>query len=168
MQVRIVDRRGDQNIPKWYLKAARWNPEDDISELPLGSGYYVINPDNNKDNWIPVDVDFNALQWGLTYKKAVDNKFEVYWPAPTEYGLQIYGEERVWDWSQWGPIDGTTDPEEGISFWFGSDDNTPEPESEDVSVPTVDQAEKLDSAIADLAALLLVLRRLSRGFLKFC
>ena len=151
-QVRIVDRRGDQNVPKRYLKAARWNPEDDISDLPLGPGYYVINPDSDKDDWIPVDFDFDVLQWGLTYQRNADSKFEIYQPAPSEYRLQIYGEERVWDRSQWGPLDGTTDPEECLSFRFGSDDNTPEPE--DASVPTIDQAEKLDSAIADLAALL--------------
>ena len=67
-QVRIVDQRGDQNVPKRYLKGARWNPEDDISDLPLGPGYYVINPDKDQDDWIPVDFDFDALQWGLTYK----------------------------------------------------------------------------------------------------
>ena len=153
-QVRIVDRRGDQNVPKRYLKAARWNPEDDVSDLSLGPGYYVINPDEGKDDWIPVDFDFDALQWGLTYQRATDNKFEIYRPAPIDHGLRIYGEERTWDRSQWGPIDGTTDPEEGISFRFGSNNNTPEPDSEDFPVPTIDQAEKLDSAIADLAAIL--------------
>ena len=147
-EVRIVDRRGDQNVPKWYLKATRWNPEDDISDLPLGPGYYVINPDMGKDDWIPVNFDFNALQWGLTYQQKSGNNFKIYWPAPSKYGLWIYGEERVWDRSQWGPIDGITDPEEGISFQFRSDvDNTPEPEPEDISIPTIDQAEKLDSAI---------------------
>ena len=115
-KVRIVDQRGDQNTPKRYLKGARWNPEDDISDLPLGPGYYVINLDNNKDDWIPVDFNFDALQWGLTYQRASDNKFEIYRPAPIDHGLQIYGEVRTWDRSQWGPIDGTTDPEEGISF----------------------------------------------------
>ena len=134
---------------------ARWNPENDISDLPLGPGYQVINPDNNKDDWIPVNFDFDTLQWGLTYQRKTDSKFEIYQPAPPDYGLQIYGEERVWDWSQWGPLDGTTDPEEGISLWFGSDaENALEPEPEDVSIPTINQVEKLDSAIADLAVLL--------------
>ena len=153
-QVRIVDRRGDQNVPKRYLKAARWNPEDDVSDLSLGPGYYVINPDEGKDDWIPIDFDFDALQWGLRYQRAADNKFEIYRPAPIDHGLWIYEEERTWDRSRWGLIDGTKDPEEGISFRFGSNGNTPEPESEDVSIPTIDQAEKLDSAIADLAAIL--------------
>ena len=155
MKVRIVDWRGDQNIPKWYLKSAKWNPDDDISELPLGPGYYIIKPDKGKDDWIPVDFDFDTLQWGLTYQQVSDNKFEIYWPAPSEYRLWIYREERIWDQSQWGPIDGTTDPEEGISFWFRSDvDNTPEPEPEDITLPTVDQAERLESTIVDLTALL--------------
>ena len=115
-QVRIINQRGDQNVPKRYLKWARWNPEDDISDLPLGPGYYVINLDKDQDDWIPVDFDFDALQWGLMYQRKADNKFEVYRPAPSEYGLRIYEEERVWDQSQWGPLDGTKDPEEGISF----------------------------------------------------
>ena len=154
-QVRIVDWRGDQNVPKRYLKGARWNPEDDISDLSLGPGYYVINPDSAKDDWVPVDFDFDALQWGLTYQRASDSRFEIYRPAPIDHGLRIYEEERTWDRSQWGPIDGTMDPEEGISFQFGSDnENTPEPEPEDVSIPTVNQAEKLESAIANLAAIL--------------
>ena len=152
---RIVDQRGDQNIPKWYLKSTRWNLEDDISELPLGPGYYIINPDEGKDDWIPVDFDFNALWWGLMYQWKSDGKFEIYQPAPSKYGLWIYGEERIWDRSQWGPIDGTTDTEEGINFQFRSDvDNTPEPEPEDISVPTIDQVERLESTIADLAGLL--------------
>ena len=152
---RIVDQRGDQNIPKWYLKSTRWNLEDDISELPLGPGCYIINPDEGKDDWIPVDFDFNALWWGLMYQWKSDGKFEIYQPAPSKYGLWIYGEERIWDRSQWGPIDGTTDTEEGINFQFRSDvDNTPEPEPEDISVPTIDQVERLESTIADLAGLL--------------
>ena len=153
-KVRILDWRGDQNIPKRYLKGARWNPEDNISDLPLGPGYYVINPDPDKDDWIPIDFDFNALQWGLTYQRAADNKFEVYRPAPIDHGLRIYEEERTWDRSQWGPLDGTTDPEgeEVAPFRFGSDNNTPEPE--DINIPSTDKEEKAESALADLARLL--------------
>ena len=151
-KVRIVDRRGDQNIPKRYLKGARWNPKD-ISDLPLGPGYYIINPDNDKDDWIPVDFDFDALQWGLTYQQAADNKFEIYRPAPIDHGLRIYREERTWDRSQWGPIDRTTDPEEeGVTFRFGSDNNTPEPE--DINIPSTDKEERAKSALTDLARLL--------------
>ena len=115
-KVRTVERRGDRNVPKRYLKAARWNPDDDPTKLCLGSGYYVINPDNDKDDWVPVDFDFDALQWGLTYLRKNDGKFDIYRPAPSEYGLHIYGEERIWDRSSWGPLDGTEDTEEGISF----------------------------------------------------
>ena len=58
----IVDQRGDQNVPKRYLNSARWNPDDDLDELVLGSGYYIINTDEGKGAWIPVDFDFDALQ----------------------------------------------------------------------------------------------------------
>ena len=60
---KVVERRGDRNVPKRYLKAAKWTPEDD---LHCGEGYYVIDPDDDKDSWIPVDFDFEALQWGTT------------------------------------------------------------------------------------------------------
>ena len=80
---KVVERRGDRNVPKRYLKAAKWTPEDD---LPCGEGYYVIDPDDNKDGWIPVDFDFEALQWGTTRKKST-GQFEITRPAPVDHGL---------------------------------------------------------------------------------
>jgi hypothetical protein len=38
----FVDRRGERNVPKRYLKDAEW-----YSDKYLGEGYYVADPDND-------------------------------------------------------------------------------------------------------------------------
>jgi hypothetical protein len=57
--VSIVDRQGERNVPKRYLKDAEW-----YTDKYLGDGYYVADPDN-PNTFCAVDFSFNTLQWGL-------------------------------------------------------------------------------------------------------
>ena len=86
-----IDRKGECNVPKRYIKNADWIMDPDA---PLGPGYYVGNPDDEEGDaslLISIDFNFKALQWGLTYKK--DDHFVVERPAPVRYRLCIFDEE---------------------------------------------------------------------------
>ena len=134
--VEYLDRRGERNVPKRYLKEANW-----CKDGPLGTGYYIADPDD-PSILIPIDFNFKHLQWGCTFKKK--DRFAVERPAPVRYGLRIFDEERTQDRSCWGPIDGTPDEEElpNPKFKFGSEagGDTPDP---DIVIPK-SQKEELD------------------------
>ena len=138
-----LDRRGERNVPKRYLKEADW-----CEDRPLGTGYYIANPDD-PSILIPVDFNFKYLQWGCTHKKK--DLFAVERPAPTRYGLQIFDEERTDDRSHWGLIDGTPDEEEILdpNFKLGSEagGDTPDP---DIVIPRSSEEENTIAAIAQL------------------
>ena len=53
-----LERRGERNVPKRYLKDADW-----CEEGPLGTGYYIADPDD-PSILIAVDFNFKHLQWG--------------------------------------------------------------------------------------------------------
>jgi hypothetical protein len=56
-----ITHRGEQNVPKQYLKEAEWLDKD------YGWGYYTTSNDPNDDNTlIAIDFNFEALQWGVT------------------------------------------------------------------------------------------------------
>ena len=148
----LVEWRGEHNIPKRYLKSARW-----LKQGSLGEGYYAPGEKDNKGKNVktPVDFNFNFLQWGISSEEK--DKIRIDRPTPVLLGLQIYDDERV-DRSQWGPIDGEPDKEEIAvtqSFRFGSDnedDNTPA-EDRDKYIPPNDEAELTEAQIAELACL---------------
>ena len=52
-----LERRGERNVPKRYLKNAEW-----AKNGPLGAGYYVGDPDDDSEepNIIAVDFNFQA------------------------------------------------------------------------------------------------------------
>ena len=149
-----LSRRGDRNVPKRYLKEAKWN---DSRTNELCPGYFAISNEEPTEP-VPVEFDFKALQWGLIYP-AKEGGFRLERPAPLTYGLRIWEHERA-ERSQWGPIDG--DPEEDdtfapnfvppTQFRFGSDKGeTPDP---DIEIPTTERAEAEESALASLAQLI--------------
>jgi hypothetical protein len=120
--VSLVDRRGEQNVPKRYLKDMEW-----YTNKHLGEGYYVADPDN-EDLFCAVNFNFDTLQWGLT--EPLEDKYRITQPIPVKYGLRIFDEERQ-DRSRWGPIDRGTNDEEPLAqtFKFGSDQgDTPDPD----------------------------------------
>ena len=138
-----LERRGERNVPKRYLKEADW-----CEEGPLGEGYYIADNDD-PSILIAVDFNFKNLQWGCTHQKG--DKFVVERPAPVRYGLHIFDKERTQDRSQWGPIDGTPDEDEtpNPEFKFGSEagGDTPDP---DVVIPQSQEEENRITAVAQL------------------
>jgi hypothetical protein len=143
--VSIVERRGERNVPKRYLKDAEW-----YTDKHLGDGYYVADPDN-EDLFCAVNFNFDTLQWGLT--EPVDNKYQITRPIPVKYGLRIFDKERQ-DRSRWGPIDGSTTNKEPLAqtFKFGSDrGDTPDP---DIDISGNKSKEQEEHALAALAQLI--------------
>jgi hypothetical protein len=141
----FVDRRGERNVPKRYLKDAEW-----YSDKYLGEGYYVADPDDD-DRFCAVDFNFDTLQWGLT--EPVEGQYRITRPIPVKYGLRIFDEERQ-DRSRWGPIDGATENEEPLAqtFKFGSDQgDTPDP---DIDIAGNESKEREERALAALAQLI--------------
>ena len=138
-----LDRRGERNVPRRYLKDADW-----CEDGPLGAGYYIADPDD-PSILIAVDFNFKHLQWGCTHPRK--DKFIVERPAPIRYGLRIFDEERTQDRSQWGPIDGTPEEDEAPNphFKFGSEAgaDTPNP---DIIIPQSQEEENRIAAIAQL------------------
>jgi hypothetical protein len=140
----LVERRGERNVPKRYLKDAEW-----YTDKYLGEGYYVADPDED-DTFCAVDFNFDTLQWGLT--EPSEGKYRITRPIPVKYGLQIFDKERQ-DRSRWGPIDGTTTNEEPLAqtFKFGSDQgDTPEPDIDISGSETREQEERALAALAQL------------------
>jgi hypothetical protein len=126
--ISIIERQGERNVPKRYLKDAEW-----YKDRYLGPGYHIADPDKD-DTFCAVDFNFDILQWGPT--TPIEDKFCIERPAPIRYSLHIFDEERQ-DRSRWGPIDGTKDTGEAplVSFKFGSDNgDTPDPDP-DVPIP---------------------------------
>ena len=139
-----LERRGERNVPRRYLKDADW-----CDEGPLGPGYYIADPDD-PSILIAVDFNFKQLQWGCTHQKK--DKFIVERPAPARYGLRIFDEERTQDRSQWGPLDGTPEEDEAPNpqFKFGSEagGDTPDPDI------VILQSQEEESRIAALTQLI--------------
>jgi hypothetical protein len=75
----FVDRRGERNVPKRYLKDTEW-----YTDKYLGEGYYVTDPDKD-ETFCTVDFNFDTLQWGLT--EPVDGRYQITRPIPVKYGL---------------------------------------------------------------------------------
>ena len=141
--LKYLDRRGERNVPKRYLKEADW-----CEDGPLGTGYYIADPDN-PSILIPIDFNFKHLQWGCTHTKK--DRIVLERPAPARYRLRIFDEERTQDRSRWGPIDGTPDEEEqpDPKFKFGSEagGDTPDP---DIVIPKSQEEENTIATIAQL------------------
>jgi hypothetical protein len=141
----LVDRRGERNIPKKYLKDAEW-----YTDKYLGEGYYVADPDND-NRFCAVDFNFDTLQWGLT--EPIEGQYRITRLIPVKYRLRIFDEERQ-DCSRWGPIDGTSNHEEPLAqtFKFGSDQgDTPDP---DIDISGNESKEQEEHTLAALAQLI--------------
>ena len=112
-----LEHRGERNVPKKYLKEARWDaPNEPDGTIDLG--YFA---QDREGNYIPVDFDFNTLTWGTTHRTR-KGKYRLTIPAPIELGLRIIDEERV-PRSDWGEIDGTK-----------NHDDTPDEQSEEEEI----------------------------------
>jgi hypothetical protein len=83
-----ISRRGEQNVPKRYIKEAEWLDKE------YGWGYYTTSNEPTDDKtFIAVDFDFGSLQWGVTRKLPDNGGFAIERPAPIKLCLRIYDEE---------------------------------------------------------------------------
>jgi hypothetical protein len=138
----FIDRRGEHNVPRRYLKDAEWH-----KDRYLGTGYYCSDPDSeNTAGLTAIKFNFKTLQWGLLDK--IENQYRITRPAPIKYRLQIFDEERT-NRSRWGPIDRTEEEEPLAStFRFRSDrEDTPDP---DTNIPSNELEQHTIAALAQL------------------
>jgi hypothetical protein len=139
----FIDRRGECNVPKRYLKEAEWYVDG-----YLGEGYYTTDPDSDTGGLTAIDFNSDTLQWGIT--EQIEGWYRITRPAPIKYGLRIFDEERT-DRSRWGPIDRINDDEEeplASTFRFGSEGgDTPDP---DTVIPSNDLEQHAIAALAQL------------------
>jgi hypothetical protein len=84
----FIDRRGERNVPKRYLKEAEW-----YADGYLGTGYYTTDPDSDTGGLSAIDFNFETLQWGLT--EQIGGQYRITRPAPVKYSLRIFDEERT-------------------------------------------------------------------------
>ena len=140
-----LNRRGECNVPKKYLKTAVYTPEGDEQ------GYFVYF----NDSFFPVEFDFTHCFW---YTVKYDNQRSC-WAShklpPPEYGLDIPDSE-VTDWSKWGPIydgmDSSNEEEEEDTKSIGH------PDSIDIKIPTQEE-EKTERQLEKLAEQFPILSR---------
>ena len=132
-----LNRRGERNVPKKYLKAVQYTPEGDEQ------GYIVYH----NGLFIPVEFDFTHCFW---YIIKYDNQ-QSCWvshklPKP-EYCLDILDSE-VTDRSEWGPIDDDKDDSDLSDHKETKSEG--QPESIDIKIPTQDE-EKSERQLEKLA-----------------
>ena len=130
-----LNRRGDWNVPKRFLKEAPWATVGD------DTGYFV----KFKGVYFPIEFDFTNYFWFLVKYNNQDSCWESNKLPNEDYGLNIQDYEII-NSSNWGPIDGEK-----------PDDSNPEyskskghPESINIKIPTKEK-EKSESQLEKLA-----------------
>ncbi|KAH9053358.1 hypothetical protein EDB87DRAFT_1690387 [Lactarius vividus] len=99
-QLYHIDRRGECNVPKQYLKGAFWQTEQ-------GDPGYVVSYTckDGTTGLIPVEFNFEHTCWTKLKWDALHYKLQVVRPAGSSLHLDILQSE-VTTRDQWGPIDG--------------------------------------------------------------
>ena len=141
-----LNRRGERNVPKKYLKAAVYMPAGDEQ------GYFIYH----NGLFIPVEFDFTHCFWYIIKYNDQQSCWLSHKLPKTEYGLEILDSE-VTNRSKWGPIDDGKDN----SDQSGQEETRSEahPESIDIKIPTQEeerserQLEKLAEHIPTLSRL---------------
>ena len=133
-----LNRRGECNVPKRYLKGALYSPEE--------QGYFAYQ----NGTYIAVEFDFTHCFW---YTVKYDNQKSCWVthsiPTP-EVGLEIPDSE-VTDRSEWGPIDDGKDSSD-------EDETKSQAESIDIKIPTKEE-ENTERQLEKLAEQFPVLSR---------
>ncbi|KAH9056599.1 hypothetical protein EDB87DRAFT_1687262 [Lactarius vividus] len=95
-----IDRRGERNVPKQYLKGAFWQTEQ-------GDPGYVISYTykDGTTGLIPVEFNFEHTCWTKLKWDALHYKLQVVRPAGSGLHIDILQSE-VTTRDQWGPLDG--------------------------------------------------------------
>ena len=89
-----LNRRGERNVPKKYLKSAEYTPDGD------NPGYFVYY----EGSFIPVEFDFTHCFWYIVKYNDQQSCWLTHKLPKQEFGLEILDSE-VTDQSEWGPID---------------------------------------------------------------
>ena len=121
-----LNRRGERNVPKKYLKTAVYTPEGDEQ------GYFTYH----NGLFSPVEFDFTHCFWYIVkYNDQQSCWLSHKLPKP-EYSLEIPDSE-VTDRSEWGPIDdGRDDSDQSDQEETKSEAH---PESIDIKIPTQEE-----------------------------
>ena len=122
-----LERRGECNVPRRYLKEAHWDTHNN-PDGTIDLGYYA---QDRNDNYHAIDFDFNTLTWGTTHIKS-NGKYRLTIPVPIELGLRIFDEERA-PRSDWGEIDSARNPDDTPDD--RSDDEEEQPDSPHTPAP---------------------------------
>ena len=128
-----LNRRGERNVPKKYLKATVYSPEE--------QGYFVYH----NSSYITVEFDFTHGFWYTVKYNNQESCWKTYSIPEPEVGLHIPDSE-VTDRSEWGPIDDGQDSSD-------EEDETKSkahPESIDIKIPTQEE-EKTERQLEKLA-----------------
>ena len=139
-----LNRRGERNVPKKYLKVAEYTPDGDEP------GYFVYY----NRLFIPVEFDFIHCFWYIVKYNDQQSCWLTHKLPKSEYGLAIPDSE-ITDRSEWGPIDdGKYDSDHSDQEETKSEAH---PESIDIKIPTQEeerserQLEKLAEQIPTLS-----------------
>ena len=121
-----LNRRGERNVPRKYLKEAEFTPDRDEP------GYFVFY----NGLFIPVEFDFTHCFWYIVKYNDQQSCWLTHKLPKPEYGLEILDSE-VTDRSEWGPIDdGKYDSEQSDREDTKSEAH---PESIDIKIPTKEE-----------------------------
>ena len=134
-----LNRRGERNVPKRYLKGAKYTPEGDEQ------GYFVYH----NGSFIPVEFDFTHCFWYTVKYNNQRSCWASHKLPPPGYGLDIPDSE-VTDRSEWGPIDDGDNSSDKEEEREEDAKSTGHPESIDIKVPTKEE-EKTKRQLEKLA-----------------
>ena len=121
-----LNRRGERNVPKKYLKTAVYTPAGDEQ------GYFAYH----NRLFTPVEFDFTHCFWYIVKYDDQQSCWLSHKLPKSEYGLEIPDSE-VTDRSEWGPIDDSKDD----SDQSDQEETKSEahPESIDIKIPTKEE-----------------------------
>src|SRR5579859_644374 len=134
---RRLQRRGERNVPKRYLKTAEWIDSEGYL------GYYVRDFINKET--IPVEFNHINHSWELVNWNITENCW-ITEPLEQSFGLEIGVNELVLR-SDLGPIDGEPEEESSsnppVLIADAGSDTSDEPEQIDIRIPqnTKEEAE---------------------------
>ena len=140
-----LNRRGECNVPKKYLKSAEYTSDGD------DPGYFVYHD----GTFIPAEFDFTHCFWYIVKYNDQQSCWLTHKLPKQEYSLEILDSE-VTDRSEWGPIDdGKYDSDQSDQEDAKSEVH---PESIDIKIPT-EEEERSERQLEKLADLIPTLSR---------
>ena len=138
-----LNRRGEHNVARKYLKAALYITEGDET------GYFVYH----KGLCVPIEFDFTHCFWFIVKYKNQRSCWKSYKLPTKDYNLDIL-DSKVTDQCEWGPIDNDNSDKSKEE----DHKSTSQPESIDIKIPSKEE-EKSERQLEKLAESIPVLTR---------